>query len=175
METITVETEVYKFSELSEEAKEHALSNLAVINVDFEWWDTSYDHYESLGIRVAEFNEYRAKIELIYDAEIVAANIVAAYPEMDTEMLKKNPNYKTPEIRNTASTFLTDFEALTLDEEGDYDDEDYTDLENDFTYELSEIVRIELRKEYEDLTSEEAIVDTIEANEYDFTVEGNLF
>lgn len=175
MNIVTVETETYKYAELSEKAKDHVLSNLGDINVDFEWWDTFYDGYEDLGIRIAEFNEYRAEIRLLYDAEIVAANIIAAHPKPDTEELKKNPNYKPPEILDTAETFLSAFRALTLDEDGDYNEDEYDESEIDFTYSLSENARIGLRQEYEYLTSEASILNTIKANEYDFTVEGNLF
>ncbi len=52
------------------------------------------------------------------------------------------------------------------------------ELENDedeFLKELLEDYRIILQKEYEYQTSEEAIIGTIEANEYEFTQDGKMF
>ena len=41
MREITVKA--YKFDELSEEAQERALNDLRYINVEFNWWEDSYD------------------------------------------------------------------------------------------------------------------------------------
>ena len=41
-------------------------------------------------------------------------------------------------------------------------------------HELSEGYRVMLASEYDYLSSEEAIIETIEANDYDFTAEGKL-
>ena len=46
--------------------------------------------------------------------------------------------------------------------------------EDDFLQSLCEDYRIILRNEYEYLTSEEAIIETIESNEYYFTEDGKL-
>ena len=48
-------------------------------------------------------------------------------------------------------------------------------IENDFEYQLKEEYLSILRKEYEYLTSEEAIKWTIDANEYEFTIDGKIF
>ncbi len=37
------ETKVYPFDELTEDAQEKAVENLAEINVDYGWWDATYD------------------------------------------------------------------------------------------------------------------------------------
>lgn len=39
----------YKFSGLSPAAQEHALEALWDINVDFDWWDSYYDDFASIG------------------------------------------------------------------------------------------------------------------------------
>ena len=52
----------------------------------------------------------------------------------------------------------------------DYECEDLGDIIDDFAH----WARIQLRDEYECLTSDEAIKEMIEANEYEFTEEGKL-
>ena len=54
-------------------------------------------------------------------------------------------------------------------------EEEIEDLENEYLYTLSEDYRIILQREYEYLTSEEYIKDTLIANEYDFTEDGEIY
>lgn len=42
-EVITREITVYKFNELSETAKQHAIDDYAQRSMDWEWWDTVYE------------------------------------------------------------------------------------------------------------------------------------
>ena len=93
----TIETVVYNFDELSEEAKKKAIESMADINVDYEWYEFIY-----------EFDK-----------------------ELDT-------------------------------------------LEYNFQQSLSEDYLSMLKKEYEYKTSEEAIIETIKANDYEFTEDGKL-
>ena len=39
----TIETIVYQFDELTPEAQQKAIERLCSINVDFEWWDSTYE------------------------------------------------------------------------------------------------------------------------------------
>ena len=52
----------------------------------------------------------------------------------------------------------------------DYECEDLGDIIDDFAY----WARILLRDEYEYLTSDEAVQEAIDANEYEFTADGEL-
>ena len=62
-----------------------------------------------------------------------------------------------------------------VDEENEYDfDNECYDLEEEFRKDLCEDYRIILSKEYDYLTSERSVMETIKANEYSFTVEGDL-
>ena len=60
METITTKTDVYKFDELPEDAKEKVIENLSCINVDFEWWDCTYEDASNAGLKLTEFDIDRA-------------------------------------------------------------------------------------------------------------------
>ena len=53
-------------------------------------------------------------------------------------------------------------------------DEKLDDLDNDFLHDLLEDYRIMLINEYDYLTSREAIVESIDANGYEFDENGNL-
>src|SRR5574343_362612 len=45
MQTITKEYTVYKFNELSDSAKEKALEKFYDINVDYDWYEPSYEGF----------------------------------------------------------------------------------------------------------------------------------
>jgi len=66
-----------------------------------------------------------------------------------------------------------DINTVTEENEDDFDD-DCDDLDADFLKSLLEDYRIILSKEYDYLTGEEAIKETIQANEYEFTEGGKL-
>jgi len=66
-----------------------------------------------------------------------------------------------------------DLERVTEDNEQAFDDE-CDDLENEFKNNLLEEYANILQLECEYLQSEEAIKETIEANEYEFDEDGNL-
>ena len=57
MRVITETFKVYKFEELSEEAKKVALEKLYDINVAFDWWDCTFKDLDSqLDIEVESFD-----------------------------------------------------------------------------------------------------------------------
>jgi hypothetical protein len=160
--------QVFKFDELSEEAKEKAIQNLSDINVDYEWWDSVYDDAENIGLKITSFDLDRnrhAKGNFTLSASEVAANIIRDHGE-DCETYK------------TAQSFLDGQNADSMpDEESD----DFSawenrmiDLEDEFLKSLLEDYSIMLQKEYEYRTGEEAIIETIQANEYEFTEDGKL-
>ena len=61
-------------------------------------------------------------------------------------------------------------------EDKDYDfDNDCDILDDEFRVSILEDYRIMLQKQYEYLCSEEAIIETIEANDYEFTEDGKLY
>lgn len=61
-------------------------------------------------------------------------------------------------------------------EGNEYDfDNEADDLEADFLKSICEDYRILLRQEYEYRQSKDAIIETIEANEYEFKADGSLF
>ena len=153
-----VKTEVFKFNELPEEAQQTALESLWDINVDHNWWEYDYEDAAQIGLKITEFDLDRYSIDGDFTeyAEDVAANIVKNHGEQC-------------ETHQTAKNFL--------DDQKNYDNDtiEAEDAEYEFKRSLLEDYRIILQKEYDYRTSEAAIKETIECNEYEFTAEGNLY
>ena len=77
----------------------------------------------------------------------------------------------TKQQQNTSDGVNTDIVA----EDNEYDfDNDCGELDAEFTKSIFEDYRILLQKECEYLNSDEAIIETIEANDYYFTKDGSI-
>lgn len=167
---------LYSFDELSEEGKKKALSNLWDLNVMHEWWDYIYNDAKRIGLEITGFDIDRrnhCEGKFIKDAEQVC------------ELILKEHGQEC-ETYKTAQTFLEDKGKLVtkysdgvntdhVSEDNEYDfDRDCDELEKEFLKSLCEDYRIILRKEYEYLTSEEQIIESIKSNDYTFTENGKL-
>ncbi len=169
-----IETTVYKFEELTEEAKEKAIEAMSDINTGHEWWTNVYDDALNIGIKITSFDIDRAsycKGNFIDDACFTAHKVIDEHGEHC-------------ETYKTAESFLKErdeiIETAEKDENGDFVDEyeldqKLNDVEEEFLKSICEDYRINLSKEYEYLTSKEAITETIKSNDYDFTIEGEQF
>jgi hypothetical protein len=163
----TIEVKLYSFDELSEEAKEKAIEKLYDLNVDYEWWEMTYDDASQIGLEIEEFDLDRrcyCKGKFINSAPEVAEAIIENHG-------------KHCETYTTAKTFLDDLNKLTGKYENieDCPEDDIEELENEFLKSLCEDYRIILSNEFDYLTSKEVIIETIKANEYDFTEDGKLY
>lgn len=169
----TIRTKVYKFDELSEDAKQKAIEEFCNINVDYEWWDSVYYDAENIGLKITGFDIDRGSYcngEFNLAAPEVAANIIREHGDMC-------------ETYKTASSFIEEWQPVFnnyMDENSeDYESRDSEDklleLETEFLNSLLEDYRIILQNEYEYLTSEESIIETIQINEYEFKADGTLF
>ena len=163
----TIRTKVFKFDELTTEGQEKAMENLSDINIDFEWWKPVYEDAERIGLKITGFDIDRGsycKGEIIGTSEETARLIMSEHGK-DCETVK------------TAKEFLVQLEAYQAKADGDQDGDFETEieeLEEDFLKSICEDYRIMLQKEFEYQTSEEAIIETIEANEYEFYANGKL-
>lgn len=175
----TTETKVYTWEELTDEQKEKALSKLYDLNTDYEWWDGVYEDAEQVGIKITSFDLDRnrhAEGKFISSAVEVAKAIVKDHgPDCET--------YKTAKVfLDTVNPMIelrdnfADDDNTTEEEYKAFDDntDKIEELEDEFKKSILEDYSIMLQKEYEYLSSEEAIIETIEANEYEFDEEGNI-
>jgi len=170
MKTHTINT--YSFNELSEKAQQTAIEKLYDINVDYNWWESMYEDAENIGLKITSFDIERRDIEGEF-------NISA--PEVVTNILKEHD--ETCETYKTAEQFIKIWQPVFNDymneESTNYESQEseghLQELEEEFLNDLLEDYLILLQHEEEYLTSKEAIIETIEASEYEFTADGEIF
>jgi hypothetical protein len=169
----TVRTKVYQFSELDEQTQQKAINSLSDINVNYEWWEFIYEDAANIGLEITSFDLDRrrgADGNFTLSACEVAANILSEHGE-------SCETYKTAE--NFMSEWQPIFNEYMDENSANYESSDseqkLLELENEFLSNLLEDYSIILQKQSEYLQSSEAIIETIEANEYEFTKEGNRF
>ena len=168
----TVSINVYKFNELSEEAQQKALDHLFDLNVDYNWWEDIYEDAAEAGLKITSSDIDRKDItgEFNLSACEVAQNILNSHGE-------------SCETYKTAYNFMDEWNPIFadyMDESSDnYESSDseskMIDLESEFLNDLLQDYLIMLDHEYDYKTSKEAIIESIEANEYDFTEDGKLY
>ncbi len=187
METRTYN--VYKFDELSEEGKEKAIQNLQNINVDFDWWeddgllDVEQSEWVKFGLKGCLFRWKKIYFNINRDShlqfeglEITNATVFRKALKISEKAWNKtnycfNNGYSRypethltfgdPEIYSSSKLF-TEKEKMEIDRAiGIFDG-------------WREQALINLRKNYEYLTSEKSIVETIKANDYFFTENGKI-
>lgn len=172
MRTETTTRTLYTWDELNEEAKEKALEKLYDINVRFDWWENTYTDAQEIGLKLTGFDICRGNYcngEFILSACEVAQNIFNHHGD-------KCETYKT------ATDFMQEwqpvFDAYMDETSPDYESYEsegrLQELEAGFLKSLLEDYLVILRKEFEYLTSEEAIIEAIQANEYEFDDAGHL-
>lgn len=168
----TIRTKVYKFSELSPEAKQTAIEqyrNNDRSDYYFVLDDLKMDAKE-IGLKIISLDDHRPnKGEFLLAANEVAQNIF-------------NNHGETCETYKTADSFMEAWQPIFnnyMDEshedyESSESEEKLTDLEDEFLQSLLEDYRIMYNRDIEYQTSDEAIKETIEANEYEFTKDGKM-
>jgi hypothetical protein len=154
----TIRTKVYFFNELSEKAKQQAVKKLSEISLNYDWWANTYEDAEYIGLKITSFNLDRnrhATGKFIQDAQYTANKILIEHG-------------KNCETYKTASLFIQERGKLNIDEQ----DEELKELETEFLNDIVEDYSIILQNEYDYLQSDEAIIETIEENGYEFQEDG---
>jgi hypothetical protein len=157
---------LYEFAELTPEIQQKVIENKYDINVDFEWWESIYEDAANIGLKITGFDIDRAsyyKGQFINNATETAENII-------------NEHGENCETYKTAKLFLEELNFLTLKYVNieDCPENEIEEIEDYFCNSILEDYRIILQNEYEYLTSEKAIIETIKANEYLFTIDGEI-
>ncbi len=169
----TIEITLYKFAELSEDAQQTAIFNQSDINVDYDWWDSVYEDAKEIGLIIDGFVLDYGKITAQFDngGENTARAIITNHgSECDTYKLAE-------QYLSARAEILTNMEDIE-DDENSYAyelDGDMEQLSDDFLVDLKNEYLSILQKEFEYLTSKEQIIETIIANDYDFTVDGDMY
>lgn len=175
---------VYSFAELSDDAKERAINAFRCINVEYDWWtDGAYYTIRTAGKLIGldiDRIYFDTDLYCIFDADYEyvrgAVKAVKAEFPQDTELhdvarklqdLQKRHFYSLS-CAVTKGRSMNYYRCFRFGE--DYECADLGDIIDDFAH----WARILLRDEYKYLTSDEAVKETIEANEYEFTEAGKL-
>ena len=174
---------VYSFAELSDDAKKRALNAFRDINVEFDWWEGSYYTIraagELLGLEIGDIH-FDTYLYCIFNADYEyvrgAAKAVKAEFPQDTKLHDVARKLQDLQKRHFYSLSCAVTEGRTTNRYScfrfgeDYECKDLGDIIDDFAH----WARVLLRDEYKYLTSDEAVKETIEANEYEFTEGGKL-
>ena len=181
MREITVKA--YKFDELSEAAQERALNAFRCSNVEFNWYEDTFGTIRAagklLGLEIDDIH-FDTDLYCIFDAHYryVRGASAAVCKEFswaddlhkvakDLQALQKRHFYSLS-CAVTEGRSMNYYRCFRFGE--DYECEDLGDIIDDFAH----WARVLLRDEYEYLTSDDAVKETIEANEYEFTEGGKL-
>jgi ribosome-binding factor A len=155
----TIKLNLYTFKELSKEAQEKAIEDNRYFNVDHEWWNCTYDDMENIGATIKSFDIDRREIEIVLNKpidEIVNTILTEHGKECQTYITAK---CFEKQVRERVMKGLEQKEG-TIRMFKDSIGLQYINM---------------LQKEYEYLTSEECIQDSLIVNEYDFTESGKIY
>ena len=162
----TIEIKVYKFKELDKQTKEKVIENYRYINVeDTFWYDWIKEDFIRLGLEIQGF-------------DIGSGNAVKIYIDNLEETSKSilHEFGDSVAIKQTAKNYLDEYEKIQANFKEDEDIEREVELlDEQYEKEYSEDILSYLRSNYDWETSDEAIINTIEANEYDFTIDGKIY
>jgi len=167
----TIEISLYKFDELSDGAKQNAINELSDINVDYSWWENTYEDANNVGLKITSFD---------LDRNRQADGKFEMHPNSVAFQVLENHGEECATY-NTASIYLNTIEEIESKYPGGTDEDEYNieeeteEAKDEFLKSLLEDYSIILQNESEYLQSEEAIKETILANDYDFTEEGKLY
>ena len=162
----TIEIKVYKFKELDKQTREKVIENYRYINVeDFQWYDWIKDDFNRLGLEIQEFDLGRGNYVKIYIDNLEETSKSILHEFGDSVLIKQ-----------TAKNYIDEYEKIQANFKEDEDIErEFEILDDQYEKEYSEDILSYLRSNYEQDISDEAVMDTIEANDYDFTTEGKIY
>jgi hypothetical protein len=172
----SVTFKVFKFEELSDEAKERAIEQFRYMNVDYGWWNCVYEMAEEIGFTITEFdldspNLWRPQIKgelnvtLLESFKLIRKNL-----SRNSELYKISKDYVRDFIKAYREMKAND-EELTVE---DFIDE-ARDLECEYKKAILEEFLSILRKEYDYQTSDEAIKEILVDGENEFYQNGTKY
>lgn len=162
----TIEIKVYKFEELDKPTKEKVIENYKYINVeDTFWYDWIKEDFKRLGLEIQEFDLGRRNYIKIY---------IDNFKDTSESILQEFGD--SVGVKQTAKNYLDEYEKIQANFKEDEDVEREVELlDIEYEKEYSEDILSYLRLNYEWEITDEAIINTIEANDYDFTTDGKIY
>lgn len=138
-------TKVYSYEELPKEIQKKVISDNYNIHIMYDWWDNRIDDAKTINLQLVDFDLNRGTIDLQFIDS----------PETTERLILDNHGALTSTYGN-ARRFQQ------------HQDEDI------FLQDLKVSYLDLLQKDFDYLTSDEAIKETIKSNEYTFTIEGKM-
>lgn len=172
----TIRIKIYKYNELSELAKQKAISEMSDINVNYTWWDYIYADAGEIGLKITGFDLDRNDItgNLIEWASDVSKKIIENHGDQ-TDTYKLAAGYLAERIALIAkhsdginTTVVTEENEETVEQ---LEEEQATAFEKALLRLYLKMLRID----YDYYTSNKAIEETIISNEYEFTADGRFW
>lgn len=157
---------LYRFSELTETAQRKAIQKHFDILTHWDWWEFIYEDAKRIGLNINGFDFYPNSINITYedDPECVANNILKEWGGM-TKMAELANNY----LANAAKC-----EVIETDDEL-IDSDELIELNEDFLNDLGKYFLNFLETDYEWRTSDSAIGEELEEQEFYFLEDGSRF
>jgi hypothetical protein len=204
MNILTKTVKAYKFRELSDSAKQRVLEKFYDINVDSDfWYKCDFEDIKEIGkiigisIEDIYFSGFSSQgdgacFEGTYEYKKNSLKAIKDYAPQDTTLheIAKNLyeiqkiNFYTIGAKVTHNGLYshencTEIDVYTRDRDGYFND--YLTITTKTDTEIKEYLRDFMRwiykclnEDYDFLTEEKQIIDTIEANDYDFDEKGNF-
>ncbi len=166
---------VYTFNELPSEIQDKVIEKNYDINVTHDWWEFIYDDAEQIGLEITEFDDSYCKGKFTKLPVVVANNIIKEHGE------QCNTNRAAFKFLEGTSQIDAKLDALlnkTYDdcrEEQELLEVEQEELYHEFLNSLLNEYRITLRQEAEHLMSRDSIIEAINANDYEFLIDGTPF
>ena len=161
-----IKIKAFLFEELDSQTKEKVIENNRTINVDSNfWYECELENFKhELKIKVNEFDVYRTEINITIENSFETAQGIV------------NFFGKESSIVYSAKTFIRDmiFIEEKYEHDGEKLEEELEYLEEEFRGEIAEEILSMLTSQYEYETSDDEIKETIIANEYEFTEDGEM-
>ncbi len=169
----TIRTKVYKFEELSKQAKDKAIEWYQnTDNLDYQFiWDNIKDDAKEIGLKLISLSDHnKNEGEFLLAANEVAQNIFNNHGEIC-------------ETYKTAEKFMKEWQPV-FNEYMNSDSDEYEtldsenkiqELEEEFLRSLLEDYRIMYNADIDYQNSKGYAIETIIANEYEFTIDGKQF
>ena len=167
----TIQQTIYSFNELSAKAKQKAISEFSDINVDYDWWEFTYDDAEEIGLTITGFdmcahNSIEWESRTGWDPKDIAEAIIKNHG-------KDGDTYKA--ARKYLDTIIPILVAEQLTQEEYNDREAFEELGEEFGKEIAHCYWKMLEEDYQYRQTDEAIIETINANDYEFYKDGTQY
>jgi hypothetical protein len=192
MQEVTITYKTFKFEELEDKVKEKVIDNHRYINLHDDWFEFCYESFDDRLQDIGLFNKgYWFSLDRDYHIEMRDPRFKSCATFISKALDKHDIKLKGSVFEIVLNEIV--LEKVTYVRDGGHkivlsyipDSKRCSRLHkllvrveealNEFLKDTLDEFLSDLQKEYEYLSSDEAIRDTIEANDYDFLENGRIF